>query len=86
MLYFNCSVFPEEVGKSIEDTSEIIVRSDTFQKLIEKMGKIMNLYHTYDRFELYYMASTENGCYILNSWRFNASEFTSLIRRNLNVW
>lgn len=85
MLYFNCRIYPDEVGKPMEDSCEIIVRADTFQHLIEKMEEIMNINRIYDRFVLYYMASTENGCYILNNWRFNQSEFASLIRRNLNV-
>ena len=85
MLYFNCSVYPDEVGKPMEDSCEIIVRADTFQHLIEKMDKFMNRTSIYDRFCLNYMASTENGCYVLNFWRFNAIEFADLVRRNLDV-
>lgn len=85
MTYFNCSVYPDEVGKPMEDSCEIIVRADTFLHLIEKMCKIMNLNLLYDRFSLNYMASTENGYYILNSWRLNQNEMASLIRRNLFV-
>lgn len=85
MLYFNCSVYPDEVGKPMEDCCEIIVRADTFKNLIEKIGKIMNRTTIYDRFCLNYMSSTENGCYVLNFWRFSAKEFTDLVRRNLYV-
>lgn len=85
MLYFNCSVYPDEVGNPMEDSCEIIVRADTFQHLIEKMSKIMNRTTIYDRFVLRYMASTENGCYILNNWRFDQNEMADLIRRNLDV-
>lgn len=85
MIYFNCSVYPEEAKKPLEDSCEIIVRADTFKKLIEKMGKIMNRSHIYDRFYLNYMASSEGMCYVLNSWRFNAKEFADFVRRNLNV-
>lgn len=85
MIYFNCTIYPDEVGKPMEDSCEIIVRAGTFQKLIEKMGEIMNHNRIYDRFVLRYMASTENGCYVLNSWYLDQYEMEALIRRNLDV-
>lgn len=85
MIYFNCSVYPDEVGKPMEDSCEIIVRADTFQHLIEKMDKFMNRTSIYDRFCLNYMSSTENGIYVLNFWRLNAIEFADFVRRNLYV-
>ena len=85
MTYFNCTIYPDEVGKPMEDSTEIIIRADTFQSLIEKMGEIINLNRIYDRFVLRYMASTENGCYVLNNWRFDQNEMAALIRRNLYV-
>lgn len=85
MIYFNCSVYTDEVGKPMEDSCEIIVRADTFQHLIAKMDKIMNRTSIYDRFYLNYMASSEGMCYVLNFWSFNAKEFADFVRRNLNV-
>lgn len=85
MIYFNCSVYPDEIGNPMEDSCEIIVRADTFKHLIEKMGEIMNHTRIYNRFILCYMASNENGVYVLNFWRFNAIEFADFVRRNLNV-
>ena len=85
MIYFNCSVYPEDAEKPFEDSCEIIVRADTIKNLIEKMGKFMNRNHIYDRFCLNYMAITDCMCYVLNSWRFNAKEFAEFVRRNFNV-
>lgn len=85
MTYFNCYVYADEIGKPMEESSEIIVRAGTFKRLIEKMGEIMNHARFFDRFIIRYMASTEHNCYVLNSWYLNANEMSALIRRNLDV-